>query len=130
MTASVEKKVKDNNKIVKEMFKQFLAGLYLDNCDKLKYGEFISYLYTQYGLVNDQYPKTLNAAHQALATVKIDKAYWEKKAKAKKKKAAAGPTPPLRRSPRLAAKRKALEPPPPPRRSPRIAAKNKAAAAA
>ena len=69
---------------VKDVFEQFLAGLYLENCDKLKYGEFSCYLSSQYGLNHDQYPKTLTAAHTALATVKIDQAYWDKQRQKKK----------------------------------------------
>ena len=67
-----------NEKVTKLVFHEFCSGLYLDNCDRLKYGEFSSNLYSQYGLGNDQYPKTLTNAHQALATVKISQAYWDK----------------------------------------------------
>ena len=49
-----------NDKVVKLVFDEFCSGLYLDNCDKLKYGEFSSNLYSQYGLGNDQYPKSFN----------------------------------------------------------------------
>ena len=70
--------------VEEEVFETFLSGLYLDNCNKLKYGEFNSYLASQYGLERDQYPSTLTNAHQALATTKIEQAYWEKQKKASK----------------------------------------------
>ena len=34
-----------NDKVLKLVFDEFCSGLYLDNCDKLKYGEFSSNLY-------------------------------------------------------------------------------------
>ena len=52
----IEDGLKTNEKIINMVFDEFCSGLYLDNCDKLKYGEFSSDLYTQYGLGHDQYP--------------------------------------------------------------------------
>ena len=56
LAATVCSKLDRNKEIEEEVFKSFLSGLYLDNCDKLKYGEFNSYLASQYGLKRDQYP--------------------------------------------------------------------------
>ena len=56
LAATVCSKLDRNKEIEEEVFKSFLSGLYLDNCDKLKYGEFNSYLVSQYGLKRDQYP--------------------------------------------------------------------------
>ena len=46
--AALEQQAATNYACVKDVFKQFLAGLYVENCDKLKYGEFSSYLTSQF----------------------------------------------------------------------------------
>ena len=61
-----------NCKYKENIFKQFLAYLYLENSDQAKYGSILSGLITQQSLKNDQYPKTITEANNVLSNHKFD----------------------------------------------------------
>ena len=52
---------------------ELMAYLYMDNCNKAKYGSLIKGIAGQYSLKNNQYPKSVTSAYQALATHPSDK---------------------------------------------------------
>ena len=54
-----ETNVEGRDKFCEQAFNQFLAYLYLDNSDKVKYGSILSGLNTQQSLGNNQYPKSI-----------------------------------------------------------------------
>ena len=51
--------------------------LILEGADKTKYGTVVKTLYTQHSLGNNQYPKTLKKAIEALSNHKFDQKYYE-----------------------------------------------------
>ena len=70
-----QKLIKLNN------WKAFEAYLFIQGCDQSKYGSFTKNLQAQYSLNNDQYPKTLTAAVDALNQHRYDPKYFESKKK-------------------------------------------------
>jgi hypothetical protein len=64
--------VTQTQKQIDDTWNQFLAYLYLDNCDKAKYGSLLKGLDTQQSLGNSQYPKTIAEAANVLSNHKID----------------------------------------------------------
>ncbi len=63
----------------------FLAYQLLKSSDQTKYGSLLSKLQSQYSLGLDQYPKTLNAAVDALSNHKYDPKFYEKLTKNREK---------------------------------------------
>ena len=57
----------------------FLAYLYLENSDKLKYGLMVKHLSTQFLHKQDQYPKTITDANNVLSNHRYDQAYHDAK---------------------------------------------------
>ena len=66
-------------------YNKFLAYLYVENADRLKYGDFFEQLGQQYALNHDQFPKTLYDATSILSNRKFSPKYYETK-KARKEK--------------------------------------------
>jgi hypothetical protein len=54
------------------VFKQFLAYIYLENSDNTKYGSLMNNLKQQQSLKHDQYPKTIADASNVLNSHKFD----------------------------------------------------------
>jgi hypothetical protein len=65
-------KAEKNKKYEENVFKQFLACLYLDNSDKTKYRSILAGLITQQSLKNNQYPKNITEANNVLSNHKFD----------------------------------------------------------
>ena len=65
------------NKWYKQAWNHVLAYLFLEGADKTKYGTVVETLYTQYSLGNNQYPKTLEKAKEALSNYKFDQKYYD-----------------------------------------------------
>ena len=57
-----------------QVYNQFLAYLYMDNADKLKYGSILTGLNTQQSLGNNQYPKTITESNNVLSNHRFDAA--------------------------------------------------------
>ena len=85
--ADVRNAVSTNEGHQEEEFARFMAFIYiyLENCDRAKYGSLLSTLATQYSLGNDQYPKTITDATAILSAYKYDKTYSDNKKKAYEK---------------------------------------------
>lgn len=66
-----------------QVYNQFLAYLYLDNADKVKYGSILARLNNQQSLGNDRYPKGITEPNNVLSNHKFD-ATPNKKAGGKK----------------------------------------------
>jgi len=62
-------------------WKEFEAYLFIQGCDQSKCGSFTKNLQAQCSLNNDQYPKTLTAAIDALNQHRYDPKYFESKKK-------------------------------------------------
>jgi hypothetical protein len=69
--------------IAKEILERFIAFRYLKAVDQTKYGSVLSGLHSQFSLGNDQYPRTLNDAHNVISAHRWDPEY-KKKAQRKK----------------------------------------------
>jgi hypothetical protein len=65
----------------KDAFEQFMAYLYLENSDQLKYGSLVNGLSSQFSLGQALYPKTIMDANNALSTHRFFPAYAESKKK-------------------------------------------------
>ena len=63
----------------KSSYLQFLAYLYPENANQLKYGLLIKQLSTQFLLQKDQYPKTVTDANNVLSNHRYDQAYHDAK---------------------------------------------------
>ena len=74
----------EKQKMIDNSFDQACAYRFIDGADKDKCGSFVQQLRPQYGLRNDQCPKKLAQALDALSTHQWDAAYKEKQ---KQKKA-------------------------------------------
>ena len=73
---------KDNNsKIIKKHYDRWIAYVYLENCDKNKYGSLVNGLDSQQALGTNQYPTTLPKATEVLSNHRFDAAYLENKKK-------------------------------------------------
>ena len=68
----------------KKNLDQFMAYLYMENCDHDRYGSLVGGLDTQYSLDHDQYPKTLLDAHNVISNHKYDPNYKDKKKRKEK----------------------------------------------
>jgi hypothetical protein len=66
-------------KCQEKSFKQYLAYVYLQNCDHTKYGTLLSTLGTQHSLGTDQFPKNITEANAILSDRKFDPTYKAKK---------------------------------------------------
>jgi len=77
-----------------DAFDRWMAYLLIKNCDQTKYGTLTKTFVSQYSLGNDQYPKTIQAAIDALSNHKIDPKYWENKQRAKAQHREEKSTPP------------------------------------
>ena len=64
--------------MIDQSFDQACAYRCMDGADRTKYGSFMQQLKSQYGLRNDQYPKTLTQALDALSVHPWDHAYKER----------------------------------------------------
>ena len=53
-------------------YNKFVAYLYLENSDRLRFGSLILGLQSQFSLGSDQYPKTLEDAVAVLSAHKYD----------------------------------------------------------
>ena len=73
----------ETKKLVVKAFDQLVAFVYLENADKKKYGSLIHNLSQQQSLKNDQYPKTIADATQAISNHKLDNACDKKTDKEK-----------------------------------------------
>jgi len=62
-------------------WKAFEAYLFTQGCGQTKHGSFTKNLQAQFSLNNDQYPKTLAAAVDALNQHRCDPKYFESKKK-------------------------------------------------
>ena len=71
--------VTERLEIIDNSFETWATLVYLENANSKKYGSLMSNFKMQYSLGNDQYPKKLNKANDALATHTWDKSYGEKK---------------------------------------------------
>ena len=67
-----ETNVEVRDKFREQTFNQFLAYLYLDNSDKVKYGSILSGLNTQQSLGNNQYPKSITESNNVLSNYRFD----------------------------------------------------------
>ena len=70
----------DNNTIngwYEEAWNHILDYIFLEGADKTKYGTVVKTLYTQHSLGNNQYPKTLEKAIEALSDHKFDQKYYD-----------------------------------------------------
>ena len=74
-----ESERESNNKVVHKQYERWLAYLYLENCDKTKYGTLIHGLDSQQALGTNQYPTTLSKATEVLSNHKFDASYMESK---------------------------------------------------
>ena len=70
-------------KIGKGCMKEFTAYLYLENSDRPRYGSILKGLGSQFSLQNDQYPKTLEEAHNVIENHQVDNRQSKKKDKRK-----------------------------------------------
>lgn len=71
------------DKLFEEAFEMLVAYVYMENSDQAKYGSLLQSLASQQSLKNDQYPKTMVDATQALSNHKLDNA-GKKKENSKK----------------------------------------------
>ena len=65
------------NRWYEEAWNHTLAYIFLEGADKTKYGTVVKTLYTQYSLGNNQYPKTLEKAIEALSDHKFGQKYYD-----------------------------------------------------
>ena len=63
-----------------------MTYLYMDQCDKKKYGSMMKGLKSQYSLKNNQYPIKLEDAHDVLTNHRWDATYKEHKRNQQKNK--------------------------------------------
>ena len=66
-------------------FKRWLAYLYINNCDRSKYGSLVTKLQEDYSLKKDEYPETLLDAVDVLSNKKFDKQYYDNKRKTRER---------------------------------------------
>jgi len=71
----------DKDALLKEAVPKWMAYLLLKGSDPLKYGTLLRGFTSQFSLGNDQYPKTMRDATDALSQHKIDQAYYDKRNK-------------------------------------------------
>ena len=77
----------DIKKLMKEQaYDEWMAYLVIRGSDENKYGLLKKNLMSQYSLGNDQYPKTIQAATDALSNHKFDQKFWEEQKKNKSKR--------------------------------------------
>jgi len=74
-TADTEEK---KTELKAKAWKQLTAYLLLKNADSDRYESLMRHFRNQYALGNDQYPKTVQAAHEAMFANKADPNYYEK----------------------------------------------------
>ncbi|MEO0393188.1 MAG: hypothetical protein AAF213_08070, partial [Pseudomonadota bacterium] len=63
----------DMSQMKKDKWQEFVAYVFIQNCDGKRYKTFKERLVEQFGLKNDQYPKCLEDAIEALSTCKYEK---------------------------------------------------------
>jgi hypothetical protein len=73
----LEAKPSDRSKIEDEAYEQFMAYLLIRGADPNKYGSMQKNLASQFSLGNDQYPKTIVLATDALSQHRIDPKFYE-----------------------------------------------------
>ena len=66
-----------NKKVIKKHYERWLAYVYLENCDKTKYGSVIQGLDSQQALGTNQYPTTVAKATEVLSNHRFDAAFAE-----------------------------------------------------
>ena len=75
------KKTAEKKEMIKDSFDEWCAYLVLQGADKNKYGTLMSGFVNQFSLGNDQYPKTVSAAIDALSNHRFDSKYYENREK-------------------------------------------------
>jgi len=75
------KETRTQTEIKLDNWKAFEAFLFIQGCHQNKYGSFTKNLQAQFSLNNDQYPKTLTVAVDALNQDRYDPKYFESKKK-------------------------------------------------
>ena len=65
--------------ITRKKMDQFHAYLYLDNCDRTRYGSVVSHLKEELLLKKDKYPKTLLDAHNVIENHELDPEYKKRR---------------------------------------------------
>jgi len=88
MHSSIEKtkkylvaKTSEKKTMLEESFEEWNAYLLVQGADKKKYGSLTAGFVTQFSLGNDQYPKNVNLAVDALSNHRFDQKYIEHKKK-------------------------------------------------
>ena len=79
--AETDEHVKNNKQVIKTHYERWQAYVYLENCDKNKYGTLVNGLDSQQALGTNQYPTTLAKATEILSNHRFDSAYMENKRK-------------------------------------------------
>ena len=76
----------EQNRMVDDAWETWLSYILLKGSDQNKYGTLMKGFVSQYSLGNDQYPKTLQGAADALSQHKLDQKYYDNMKKNKEKK--------------------------------------------
>ena len=79
--AKAKKSKEEKKKLLDDGFDEWNAYLLLQGADKLKYGTLMMGFVNQFSLGNNQYPKSVTLAIDALSNHKFDQKYWDNKKK-------------------------------------------------